>query len=140
MSPITPNAQRSQEVRSLDHVRPSPAKAGLDRSDAVRLPEIVGPSLCSVMGEAIVAHYGSVKEAAYALGEVDPSLMQREFDAGKFARFDQHATTEAKAAVSERLQQSFAPLSSPWAIVRQATRIVRQQCDLIDQWSEYMAS
>lgn len=101
-------AQPSDPVRSLDNLRPTPVKAGL-RSDQI------GLSFGASMKDAILAHYGSVKEAAYALGQVDPSLMMREFGESKFARFDQHADELAKASVCGRLLDVFGPLTTPFA-------------------------
>lgn len=138
MAPISTHAKRSQEVRTLDQIRPAAVKATGERSDAVRLADAPGPSFCSSMGDAIVSHYGTVKEAAFRLGQCDPSLMQREFDAGKFGRFDQHATQDDKAAVLERMTEVFRTLTTPAAFTRHATRVIRQQCDLIDQFSEFI--
>lgn len=107
MSPTVSNACASAEVRSsdrevraIDRVRPEAAKAQL-ASDRV------GPTFRSVMKRAILAHYGTVKETAFALGEVDESLMQREFEAGKFGRFDDHANEGAKAYVARELRRTF---------------------------------
>lgn len=113
---------RSDPVRSLDDIRPSMAKA-------------VRPSdraFCSVMREAIVAHYGSVKEAAFALGQVDESLMRRELEAGKFGRFDEHADDAAKGAVTQALLRAFPPCD-PRA---EAMRLIREARARLDALAE----
>lgn len=121
--------ERSEEVRSrerlgraLDHVRPTMAKAVRSSDQA----------LCQVMREAIVDYYGSVQEAAFHLGEVDPSLMQREFKDGKFKRFDEHADAAAKAHVGEAVRKAFPP-ADPRA---EAMRLLRELRARIDELAE----
>lgn len=72
------------------------------------------------MTDAIIAHYKSVKEAAFALTEpgktpLDPSLMMREFKAGNFGRFYQLADDQAKSGVAAGLAEVFAELMTPIA-------------------------
>lgn len=109
----------SVEVRTLDDVRPRPAKAGLSSDH-------VGPSLRVVMADAIVGYYGSVKATALTLGNVDPSLMQREFKDGKFGRFDEHADTFAKAAVSQALRIAFGDTDPKAAAIRMLDQLYVQ--------------
>jgi hypothetical protein len=94
------------------------------QSDPVSLPETFGHrqlrvglasdnfGLGGVAFDAIVAYYGSVKEAAYALGEVDPSLMRREIRACDFSRFEKHADKDAKAALVASLAMAFGPMAA----------------------------
>lgn len=98
MPPTMPNARRSNPVRSLDAIPLGMAKA-VRSSDQ--------QSFSAVTTKAIIQHYGSVQEAAFALGQVDPSLMMREFGACKFARFDEHADARARAAVSGALAAAY---------------------------------
>jgi predicted metallopeptidase len=60
-----------------------------------------------VVKDAVIRHYGSVKAAAISLG-VDPSLMMREFEAGKFGRLEA-ADDAVKAAVAKRLHEAYSP-------------------------------
>lgn len=112
------NARRSDPVRSLDNIRPPALKADTKRSD--------GRTVTQIMSAAVIKHYGSVKAAAISL-RVDPSLMQREFDAGKFGRLDD-ADEETKAAIAEALKTAF-PGSDPKAIARRMLREARQRID-----------
>lgn len=125
-----PAPRRSDPVCSLDHIRPTPAKAGLKQSDAS------DHSVVAVTRDALVKHYGSVKAMAFALGEVDPSLMNREFDAGKLARVDQFAGPEAKAAIALALTEAFGVLTTPQARIRAAIREMRAKCDEFEQFVE----
>lgn len=120
----------SDPVRTLDSLRPTAAKAGL-RSDEIGLNR--------TLGDAVVAFYGSVKEAAYALGEVDPSLMQREFKEGKFGRFNDHGSPEAKAHVARALFEAFAPLAaSPAQRLRVLADRLREIEDEARQLADYV--
>jgi hypothetical protein len=130
MRPTMPERRSSLPVRTLDHVRPEPAKAGL-ASDRV------GPTLGAVAWRAIEAHYGSVKAAAISLTDaearargqfVDPSLLRREILDGKFSRFDQQADEDAKSAVADALRDAF-PSNDPKAKVRRAVLRARQALD-----------
>ncbi len=84
-------------------------------SNPVRLPDNSGrpakaalrPTYRQTMTDAILRYYGSVKNAAYVLGACDPSLMMREFHAGKFARFDEHAEDGAMSYVAAALHDVF---------------------------------
>lgn len=108
------NTRPSDPVPSLDHVRPTPAKAGL-RGDQI------GPSLTAVITEAVLAHYGSVKETAFAL-DVDRSLMMREFGKGDFSRLDR-ADELAKASIFAAVHAVLGPLTTP---VKQALHDLRE--------------
>lgn len=121
MASSVPAPGASVPVRSLDDVRPAPAKARL-ASDRI------GPAFASVLKAAIISHYGSVKAAAFAL-HVDASLMQREFDAGKFGRLDQADDAgAAKAAIARAVYDAFRD-DDPQAHVRRVIREIRQRID-----------
>lgn len=115
--------RQSDPVRSLDNIRPNAAKAVLS-SDRV------GLSFGDVMTRAVVQHYGSVKAAAISL-RVDPSLMMREFEAGKFARLEA-ADSDAKAFISDALHQTYGP-SDPRA---RAQRLINQTRAMLDELAE----
>lgn len=86
----------------------NPASPNLVRtSDNIGQRSPQRPSFAQTVADAIRAHYGSVKAAAYALGQCDPSLMTREFSAGDFARFDRHATDDTMAAVVAALYEVY---------------------------------
>jgi hypothetical protein len=114
---------QSDPVRSLDNIRPTTAKAVL-KSDPV------GLSFVDVMTRAVVKHYGSVKAAAISL-RVDPSLMMREFEAGKFGRLEA-ADADAKAFISDTLHQAYGP-SDPRA---RAQRLINQTRAMLDELAE----
>lgn len=131
MATSTVSAARSSDpVRDLDDLRPKPAKAGL-ASDRL------GPRLTSTVKAAVLSHYGSVKAAAFSLGEgakqppLDPSLMMREFDAGKFGRLD-HADEETKAAIAKALDETFGR-TDPKARVR---RLINDGRRILDEIAE----
>lgn len=125
---------QSDPVRELDSIRPAQAKAGL-RSDGIGLNRVIA--------EAVIAHYGSVKAAAFSLGEgahlpaLDPSLMMREFKEGKFGRLNA-ADGETKAAIARAMTDTFGTLTTPKARVRDAVRTIRRHCDEIDQYLEFL--
>lgn len=104
MSHTVATARQSDPVPSLDDVRLHPAKAGLRRDQ-------VGPSICTVMADAVIEHFGgSVKEAAFALN-VDRSLMMREFKSGDFHRIDA-LDDVAKAAIFAAVHEAYGPLTT----------------------------
>ena len=136
-----PTPDRSDPVRSSDFPRPTPAKAGARRSDAGPMSDQAPtgaphspanghqaaptPTIGSVVKATVVQHYGSVQEAAYRLGEgagrapLDPSLMMREFEAGKLTRLEADPT--AKAVVACALHAAFVP-ADPRTRARQILR------------------
>lgn len=138
MSNTMRQADSSVPVRTLDNIRPSQAKAGLHpthESDLVRSSDGLG--LGDVIVDAVLKHYGSVKAAAISL-RVDPSLMQREFDAGKFARLND-ADAAAKAAIADALYQTFGRLEDPKA---RAVRRMREAVEClkdIEAFLEYVS-
>lgn len=114
---------QSDPVRTLDEIRPTPVKACLS-SDRV------GPSVPAVVKDAVVRHYGSVKAAAISLG-VDPSLMMREFDAGKLGRLE--ADAEARASVVDALHAAFGR-SDPKGYAIRALSDIRERLAVIDRF------
>lgn len=115
-------------------------------SDPVRMPDSYRPSsdqiglgFAAVVKTAVLAHYGSVKAAAISLGNVDPSLMQREFNDAKFGRIDEHADAAAKANIARALFEAYGRvLVTPYDHVRDVARQVRALADEIDQAAELL--
>ena len=119
---------QSDLVGSFDHIRPRPLKVMLDDT-----------RFSLTVRDALLKHYGSVKAMAYALGRVDPSLMQREFEAGKLARVDTYTDASAKAAIATALAERYTELSTPKARARQRIREARAILDELDQVMELIA-
>lgn len=132
---------------------PNSTVSNTAKSDPVRLPEKFGPAtlkadtrrsegrtVSQVLHDAVLKHYGSVKAAAFSLGEgarqapLDPSLMQREFEAGKFHRLE-HADELAKADIANALKEAF-PGSDPKAIAR---RLLTEARKRIEEALEHIA-
>lgn len=120
---------KSDQVRSLDHVGPASDQVGPKQVKA----ELRRTPFGQVQADAIVRFYGSVKAAAYALGQVDASLMQREFRDGKFGRFDEHAKDDAKAYVANVLHEVFGTLGTREARIAQLKRSITDQLDEMEQ-------
>lgn len=139
MASTLPKAEPSSPVRSLDSIRPEMAKAGLHRTgESEPVGSSDGVGFDDVIRKAVVQHYGSVKAAAISL-KVDPSLMQREFEAGKFARLNE-ADPTAKAAIADALFETFGHLEDPAARVRRSIRDARRALDEVEQHLEYVRS
>lgn len=119
MAESMPTRRRSDLVGSLDSIRPVRLKADIRPSDVRTPSDRIGLTFGDVVKMAVIRHYGSVKATAYALGEgaelppLDPSLMMREFDAGKLARLE--ADLAAKAVVAEALYLAFGRPEDPAA-------------------------
>lgn len=118
----------SDPVRSLETVRPEPAKAGLRPSDAVRSADRIGP----VVKAAVVKHYGSVKAAAITLG-ADPSLLMRELEAGKFSRLEA-TDADCKRDIAKALFDAFGQ-DDP---IAHASRLIRDGRRVLDELSELL--
>lgn len=132
--PTVATARQSVPVGSLDNLRPTPAKAGLRptyRSDSVRSSDDIG--LEGVIQRALLAHYGSVKAAAISLN-VDPSLMQRELEAGKISRLN-IADPEAKAAIADAIFKAFGRLEDPKS---RAVRRMREAVECLKEIEAYL--
>ncbi len=123
-----PVRRSESSVGTLDTVRPTPAKAALDRT--TQSDDWQDPVIGTVVAKAVVDHFGSVKEAAYQLGQVDPSQMMREFHAGKIGRLDD-GPRPAKAAVAGALAKAFPP-PDPDARARQLIRETRARLDALE--------
>ena len=91
------------------------------------------------MKDAVIRYYGTVKEAAFALGQVDPSLMMREFDAAKFGRFDAHADDAAKAFVAEAVHQSLGQVEDPRARAKRTVRELMDKAREIEAFLEFVS-
>lgn len=121
------HSPQSDPVRSLDHIRPTQHK----RSD--------GRTVGQVVKDAVVKHYGSVKAAAYALGEgahlprLDESLMMREFEAGKLGRLE--ADPAIKPVVAAALQKAFGA-DDPKA---RALQLIQEGRAVLDELAQYIA-
>lgn len=139
MSSTVGSARQSDLVGSLDTVRPSAARAGLHpthRSDLVRSSDGLG--LEDVIQAALLKHYGSVKAAAISLNNVDPSLMQRELEAGKIARVNE-ADAAAKAAIAAAIYRVFGRLEDPKACARRSIRDIEERLGTLKQFVEDVA-
>jgi hypothetical protein len=102
---------------------PSTLKQAIS-SDPLRLPETFGAKalkvgiesegigIGSVVFEALVTHFGTVKELAYALGECDPSQARAELKAADFRRLEKHATTEMRTVIAEAIDRAYGKLRS----------------------------
>lgn len=129
----------SREVRTLDSIRPTPAKAGLaspTQSDRQTVSEkAFGQELSKVIEETLMRHFGSVKAVAFALGEMDPSQLRREFETAKLplARLE-GLDAFTKAAVGTAIVEQFGILSDPKARARQVLRQLRALADELEQF------
>lgn len=138
-----PNTMRepqvSREVRTLDSIRPTQAKAGLaspTQSDRPTASEkSFGQELSKVIEETLMRHFGSVKAVAFALGEMDPSQLRREFETAKLplARLE-GLDAFTKAAVGTAIVEQFGILSDPKARARQVLRQLRALADELEQF------
>lgn len=128
MSASVSAARQSHPVSSLDDVGPPQAKAGLRGTSGDQR----GPGFGSVMADAVIKHYGGVKEASYAL-KVDRSLMMREFKVGDFGRFDENADEVAKSAVAGYLAEVFAELMTPIARLHRDLDVIQERINSVRQ-------
>jgi hypothetical protein len=114
----------SEEVRPSDALRPKPAKATLQS------PTHRTFTLGETIWEVLVKGHGSVKAAAFSMGDTDPSLLRRqildgtlplkklfEADPKALAAFGEflvehygHAKKSKKQIARERLPELFAAL------------------------------
>lgn len=124
-STVAPN-RVSDPVRSLDQIRPTQIR----QSD--------GRTVGQVVKDAVVKHYGSVKAAAYALGEgaqlphLDESLMMRELEAGKLGRLE--ADPAIKPVVAAALQKAFGA-DDPKT---RALSLIQQGRAVLDELAQYV--
>lgn len=119
----------SDPVRSVDRIGPASDQVGPKQAKAA----LRSTPFNQVQADAILRFYGSVKATAFALGEVDASLMQREFKDGKFWRFDEHAKDDAKAYVANALHEVFGTLGTRDARIQQLKRSIEDQLNEMAQ-------
>lgn len=136
MSRSVATAQLSDPVRSLENIGPSSDRIG---PGPIKADLRSGASWNATHKDAAIRYFGGVKQTAFALGQVDPSLMMREFDAGKFARFDEHADEQAKSFVAAALAEAYGPLSNPKQRGFQLLREIDQRVAEIRQLIEMVA-
>lgn len=90
----------------------------------------------AVLKDALDRHYGSLKAAAYAMGQYDPSQLTRDLDTGKFKQERlELCDAHAKAAIAFALYQAFADVS-PKARIQ---RLIRESRRLLDELAEASA-
>ena len=110
----------------MDVGRPRMAKA-VQRSPVPRLV------WSAVLKDALDRHYGSLKAAAYAMGDYDPSQLTRDLDTGKFKQERLELCDEqAKAAIARALYEAFAGVD-PIARRRRLFRNVRRAIDELEE-------
>lgn len=121
----------SVPVPSLDDLRPRMAKAVQSR------PSAGERTWSRATKDALIRYYGSLKAAAIAMGDYDPSQLSRDLDTGKFRseRLDL-CDEEAKAFVSRTVAESLAS-RDPKARVR---RLIQESRRLLDELAEAIAS
>jgi len=135
VSNVMPNSVRhpvsSVPVQTLDGLRPTPAKATLDRP-------VRSIAMTTVVKDALAVHYGKLEVAAREMGDMDPSQLSRELQNGKF-RFERLDQLDAagKAAVSNALQVAFGKPDDPKA---RARRLIAEAKARLDQLIEEIAS
>lgn len=90
-----------------------------DRSDPLRLPDTFGAKplkvgiesegigIGSVVFEALVKHFGTVKELAFYLGQCDPSQARAEIKAADFRRLDKYAKPDVRAIVGDAVSTAY---------------------------------
>lgn len=134
MSAKVATAELSGPVRTLDSIGPASDQIGPAQAKAALRGDHALP-FTVVIRDAAIRYYGSVKAAAISLS-CDPSLMQREFEAGKFGRLE-HADDAAKAFIAQALIDAYGPLHDPKARTKQEIRDIRQKLDLIEQYVDH---
>lgn len=111
-------------------IRPASLSAPVASSDRV------GLRFNAVVKDALLRHYGSVKAAAISLA-LDPSLLMRELDTGKFRVERLEALDpQAKSAVCRALADAFSDAGSPQARVQ---RLIRESRRILDELAEAVA-
>lgn len=124
------HTQESTRVSSLDSVRPKPAKADLAVNDSQS-------GLKPLIAEAI-RRVTSQKAAAADMG-IDPAQLTRQLQSGHLTVERLEALgPEYAAELGRLLVETFGPLSSPYARVKQDVREIRQLLDRIDQGVDFL--
>lgn len=124
MASILPKPDPSTPLNSLDGVRPKAAKAGLERQS-------VSIALSSVVKDALIRHYGSLKSAAITL-QMDQGQLTRELQTGDFKLKKLDRDDEAKAFIARALHEAFGD-ADPKAQARRAIREVRARLDELQE-------
>ena len=114
-SPLPP-----MELNSLDVGRPKQAKAGLPSQP-------MSTAMTTVVKDALIRHYGSLKSAGITLN-IDKGQLTRELQTGDFKIKQLDKDPEAKAFVSDALHEAFGD-ADPKARVRRLLREARQRLD-----------
>ena len=129
MSATVPTPHGSVEVPSLDVGRRRMVKAGepVQSSPAARLV------WSAVIKDALDRHYGSLKAAAFAMGEYDPSQLTRDLDTGKFKQERlELCDGDAQAAIARALHAEFGNADPKARVLRLIRRIRRDLDDLAE--------
>ena len=126
----------SLPVPPMDRTRPTPGALDVGRprmAKAVLSSPLARLAWSAVLKDALDRHYGSLKAAAYAMGEYDPSQLSRDLDTGKFkqARLEL-CDDQAKAAIALALYRAFGE-SSPAARRRRLLRTLRRAIDELEE-------
>ncbi len=95
-----------------------------------------GIGIGSVVFDALVKHYGTVKELAFALGRVDPSQARAEIKAGDFRRLDKFATPDDRAVIADAVNAAYGKLRTADDDADQA---VAQLFSLAQRLAQYVA-
>lgn len=128
VGPINPN---------LSTIRPEMLRVRPDLSKAVE--SFVDDRPMGVIAyEALVKFHGGVKQAAYALGNVDLSVMKREIEGGKFERLQKDP--DSLSVVLEALSRVYVRMTDPKTRVRQEITRARQALNEIEQGLEAMTA
>lgn len=124
----------STEVKPLDRVRPSMAKATL----AVNASQF---ALTAVVKDALIRHYGSLKAAAITMGEMDQGQLTRELDSGKLNLARLELLDElGKAEVAARLHAAFhTALETPQARAQRLLKDAKQKLEELDDFLRFIA-
>lgn len=130
MAPSITPPPSSVPVPSLDVGRPRMATA-------VHRGPLHGRAWSLATKDALIRHFGSLKAAAFAMGEYDPAQLSRDLTDGKFKseRLDL-CDEEAKAFISTAVADTLAS-RDPKARVR---RLIREGRRILDELAEAVGS
>lgn len=92
--------------------------------------------MASVVKDALLRHYGSLKAAAISMGNMDQGQLTRDLDSGKFKleRLEL-LDEEGKAAISKALFETFTsrdPKTRAAQLVREAHRILDELAEVLE--------
>ena len=129
---------RSDPVRLPEKIGPVTVKAGLASDQIGPRADQVGPTLGEVTLGAVVAFYGTVKEAAFVLGggegqrALDPSLMSREIKECDFRRIQKHGSQALFDAIADAQKVAFGSQESPLVEAMRICYEVRTRLDRLE--------